>query len=95
MKSDSPSTLANIGPDSNSRCMDHLAKAAKFVSAYCVGSPYENAIIYHHERMTKTDQLAFDCFLVRMRDALAAEPGTPSHRFATRVARMVELSRSR
>lgn len=101
MKTLEPITLAAIGPDSNARCIDHLTACVKRVAHYAKMLPirYPNeerkhAEEYYRQAMTEADRLAFDCFLVRMKDPLAYEPGTPIHRFVTRALRMFELTQS-
>lgn len=71
--------------------LDHLAKAVRYVPPRYAGTAYGNAEAYFIDYMNETDRLAFDCFLVRTKDPLGYEPGSPKHRFASRVARMREL----
>jgi hypothetical protein len=45
--------------------------------------------------MSREEVLAFDLFLVRTKDPLAWEAGSPESRFRRRVQRMAELERER
>lgn len=70
--------------------IDHLVKAAKTELRGENGITWE----YFHV-MTQEEKLAFDLFLVRTKDELAYQPGTPESRFRIKVQRMVELERQR
>jgi hypothetical protein len=47
------------------------------------------------DQLSKAERLAFDLFLVRTKDPLAWEPGTPESRFGGRVLRMAAQERER
>lgn len=72
---------------SASTILDRLAEA-------CKRFKMEGArgVDWTWDHMSSAERLAFDLFLVKMKDQLAYEPGTPEHRFRTRVQRMVKLS---
>lgn len=75
-----------LKPD-NGRALDLLAQACAQVKVY--GFERGWSWTYFHG-MTAQDKLDFDCFLVRMGDELAYEPGTPESRFRERVRRMTD-----
>lgn len=80
-------------PISSSRILDLLAAAvADERNGRRLGQPH----VYNYRRtfdaMTADERLAFDLFLVKMRDELAYEAGTVEHRFRTRVRRMADLA---
>ena len=53
----------------------------------------EDGAAWTFMHMTPAERLAFDLFLVRVKDPLAYEAGTTERRFKTRVARMADLAR--
>lgn len=72
----------------SSRILDLLADA---VQGYKQDGEQHIAWVFHH-CMTADERLAFDLFLVKMKDPLAWEAGTPERRFYTRVKRMANGS---
>lgn len=68
-----------------SRLLDLLAEA---VSRY--KREGSRGIDWTFDHMSDQDRLAFDLWLVRVKDPLAYEPGTTEHRFRTRVRAMAE-----
>ncbi len=74
----------------NGRALDLLAMAC--TRAKLEGVEAACSWVYFMQT-TEQDRLDFDCFLVRMKDPLANQAGTPEHRFRERVRRMVEGSR--
>lgn len=48
-----------------------------------------------HQSMDAEDRAEFDRFLLRMKDPLMWEPGTPYSRFELRVKRMARLEKER
>lgn len=74
-------------PD-NARNLDLLAEAVKRFK-----QEGDRGIDWVFMNMSKEETLDFDCFLVRMKDPLAWEPGTTEYRFRTRVKRMANPPR--
>ena len=72
-----------------SRILDLLTTA---VHATLRGA--EDGASWTFMHMTLAERLAFDLFLVRVKDPLAYEAGTTERRFKTRVARMAHLART-
>ena len=70
------------------RILDLLAEAVKRVKA----GDADGASWTWHRSMTAEEHLAFDLFLVKMRDELAWVAGAPESRFRERVRRMAELT---
>lgn len=68
---------------STSRILDKLCEA---VCRYNLEGT--RGIAWTFDHMTAAERLAFDLFLVRMRDALAWQPGTTEARFTARVVAM-------
>jgi hypothetical protein len=69
------------------RILDLLADA---VSRYKQDG--DRGVAWTFQWMTDEERIAFDLFLVRMKDELAYQPGTCENRFRERVRRMVVLS---
>jgi hypothetical protein len=76
---------------STTTILDFLAEA---VNAELRGDPNGWSWVWFY-RMTAIDRLGFDLFLVKMRDPLAYEAGTPENRFRRRVLAMVQAERER
>ena len=70
----------------NGRALDLLAQACERARR----EGFDAAISWtYHMQMSAQDRLDFDCFLVRMKDELAYQAGTPESRFRERVRRMI------
>lgn len=65
------------------RILDLLSLAVKQFKVYGM-----RGIEWTFDSMTSAERIAFDLFLVRMKDSLAWEPGTTEHRFKARVVAM-------
>jgi len=70
------------------KSLDHISAAiarAKVYGRSEIGS-------YHARCMSAADRLAFDLFLVKSRDPLAWQAGSPESRFIERCNRMMDLA---
>lgn len=65
--------------------LDRLARAVRRYKAEGKGG-----IDWEFFNMSQEERVAFDLFLVRVKDPLAYEPGSVEHRFNVRVMRMAE-----
>jgi hypothetical protein len=72
-------------PVTTGRILDLLAEAATRYKR-----EGRRGIDWTFDHTTDEERLAFDLFLVKMKDLLAYEPGTCEHRFRTRAIAMAE-----